>query len=99
MDEQYPDLLRQSFSDYAVESFVVREVTCVVSSAIILVKSTTNFLSACVTIAIFSNAIVSSCCIAVNNAALDYADLTLASCPSVFEDLEGLRVFLNALAK
>ena len=75
------------------------EVSCAVSSVIVLVKSTTDVLSACVVVAIFANAIMWSCCISVNNAALACADCTLAAYPLVFQVLEDLRVSLNALVK
>ena len=99
LDTQCPDLLRRVFSDCSVESFAVREVTSIVRSAIVLVKSTTNFLSVCVAVARFANAIVWSCCITVNNAVLACADCTLAAYTLVFEVLEDLRVSLKDIAK
>ena len=72
---------------------------CVVSCAIVLVKSGTDVLLDCVVVAIFDNAIVWSCCVNVNNAALPCVDFAFSTYPLVFEVLEDLRVSLNALMK
>ena len=66
---------------------------------IVFINSATNVLLACVVVAIFASAMVCSCCISVNNAALNFVDCTLDVYPSVFEVIEDLRVYSNALAK
>ena len=63
-------------------------------SAIVFVNNETNVLLDCVAVAIFVSAKVWSCCILVNNDALDFADCTFASYPLVFEVLGDLRVSL-----
>ena len=82
-----------------VTSFAGRVATWVESSAIVFVNIVTNVLSACVAVARFTSAMVWSCCISVNNAALACVDFTLAAYPSVSEVLEDLRVSLNTLVK
>ena len=77
----------------------MRVKTWVEISAIVFVNSATNVMSAFVDVAIFYTAMVWSCCILVKNFALACADFTLAAYPSLFEVLDGIQVFLNALAK
>ena len=94
-----PDLFRQVFSDYAVASFAVGVFTSDDSFAIAFVNSATNVISACVAVVRFASAMVWSCCILVNNAALVSAYFTLAAYPLVLEVLYYLWISLNALLK
>ena len=68
-------------------------------SAIVFINSTTDVLSACVSVVRFFSATVWSCCILVNNATLACVYCTFDAYPSLFEILNDIRVSLNALAR
>ena len=74
----------------------MRIVTRFDSSANIFFNITKKILSACVDVARFASAMLWSCYILVNKAALDCADCILAAYPLVFDVLDDLRVSLNA---
>ena len=97
--EQFSDVFRRAFSECAVASFAVRIATWIESSEIAFVNSVTEVLPACVAVARFSRARVWSCCILVKIAALACLACTFAAYPSVFEVLDDIQFYLNALAK
>ena len=90
---------RRAVSDCAVASFAGRVATWLDISKIIFVNRATEVLSACVSVARFTNARVWSYCISVKSTALACAACTFAEYPAFLEVLDDLWVYLKARAK